>query len=160
MTLWTVAPQAPLSMGWSWQESWSGLPFIHSLKFICSPKVSALLQSFTNIPERHRKKNKKKNGVTYHRGPSWGPPRRWLLAKRVARCHFQDTESRHLYLPFSPPPAWWISESLKDGGPTTWKRPESSNQCLKKHHPLMRNVLLGLFLEWEIGIFCAELLRC
>ena len=27
MTLWTVAPQAPLSMGFSRQEYWSGLPF-------------------------------------------------------------------------------------------------------------------------------------
>ena len=26
-TLWTVAHQAPLSMGFSWQEYWSGLPF-------------------------------------------------------------------------------------------------------------------------------------
>jgi len=26
-TLWTVALQAPLSMGFSWQEYWSGLPF-------------------------------------------------------------------------------------------------------------------------------------
>ena len=26
-TLWTVAPQAPLSMGFSRQEFWSGLPF-------------------------------------------------------------------------------------------------------------------------------------
>ena len=25
-TLWTVACQAPLSMGFSWQEQWSGLP--------------------------------------------------------------------------------------------------------------------------------------
>ena len=25
-TLWTVARQAPLSMGFSWQEYWSGLP--------------------------------------------------------------------------------------------------------------------------------------
>ena len=27
MTPWTVAPQAPLSMGFPRQESWSGLPF-------------------------------------------------------------------------------------------------------------------------------------
>ena len=27
MTLWTVARQAPLSMGFSRQEYWSGLPF-------------------------------------------------------------------------------------------------------------------------------------
>ena len=27
MTLWTVASQAPLSMGFSRQEYWSGLPF-------------------------------------------------------------------------------------------------------------------------------------
>ena len=27
VTLWTVAHQAPLSMGFSWQESWSRLPF-------------------------------------------------------------------------------------------------------------------------------------
>ena len=27
MTLWTVAHQAPLSMGFSRQEYWSGLPF-------------------------------------------------------------------------------------------------------------------------------------
>ena len=26
-TLWTIAPQAPLSMGFSRQEYWSGLPF-------------------------------------------------------------------------------------------------------------------------------------
>ena len=26
-TLWTVAPQAPLFMGFSRQEYWSGLPF-------------------------------------------------------------------------------------------------------------------------------------
>ena len=26
-TLWTAAPQAPLSMGFSRQEYWSGLPF-------------------------------------------------------------------------------------------------------------------------------------
>ena len=26
-TPWTVACQAPLSMGFSWQECWSGLPF-------------------------------------------------------------------------------------------------------------------------------------
>ena len=25
---WTVAHQAPLSMGFSWQEYWSGLPFL------------------------------------------------------------------------------------------------------------------------------------
>ena len=29
VTLWTVTCQAPLSMGLSWQEHWSGLPFIH-----------------------------------------------------------------------------------------------------------------------------------
>ena len=27
VTLWTVAHQVPLSMGFSWQEYWSGLPF-------------------------------------------------------------------------------------------------------------------------------------
>ena len=27
VTLWTVAPQAPLSLGFSRQEYWSGLPF-------------------------------------------------------------------------------------------------------------------------------------
>ena len=27
VTLWTVAHQAPPSMGFSWQEYWSGLPF-------------------------------------------------------------------------------------------------------------------------------------
>ena len=27
VTPWTVACQAPLSMGFSWQEYWSGLPF-------------------------------------------------------------------------------------------------------------------------------------
>ena len=27
-TLWTVAPQGPLSMGFSKQEYWSGLPFL------------------------------------------------------------------------------------------------------------------------------------
>ena len=27
VTLWTVAHQAPLTMGFSWQECWSGLPF-------------------------------------------------------------------------------------------------------------------------------------
>ena len=27
MTRWTVAHQAPLSMGFFWQEYWSGLPF-------------------------------------------------------------------------------------------------------------------------------------
>ena len=27
LTPWTVACQAPLSMGFSWQEYWSGLPF-------------------------------------------------------------------------------------------------------------------------------------
>ena len=27
VTLWTVTCQAPLSMGLSWQEHWSGLPF-------------------------------------------------------------------------------------------------------------------------------------
>ena len=26
-TLWTVARQAPLSVGFSWQEYWNGLPF-------------------------------------------------------------------------------------------------------------------------------------
>ena len=26
VTLWTIAHQAPLSMGFSWQEYWSGLP--------------------------------------------------------------------------------------------------------------------------------------
>ena len=26
-TLWTVAPQAPLSMGFPWEECWTGLPF-------------------------------------------------------------------------------------------------------------------------------------
>ena len=26
-TAWTVARQAPLSMGFSWQDYWSGLPF-------------------------------------------------------------------------------------------------------------------------------------
>ena len=28
-TPWTIAPQAPLSMGFSRQEYWSGLPFLH-----------------------------------------------------------------------------------------------------------------------------------
>ena len=28
MTPWTVACQAPLSMGFSWQEYWNGLPFL------------------------------------------------------------------------------------------------------------------------------------
>ena len=27
-TLWTVVLRAPLSMGFSWQEYWSGLPFL------------------------------------------------------------------------------------------------------------------------------------
>ena len=32
---WTVARQAPLSMGFSRQESWSGLPFPSSVKLDC-----------------------------------------------------------------------------------------------------------------------------
>ena len=28
VTLWTIAHQAPLSMGFSWQEYWSGLPYL------------------------------------------------------------------------------------------------------------------------------------
>jgi len=41
VTLWTVARQAPLSMGFSWQEYWSGLPF---------PSPGDLPDSGTELP--------------------------------------------------------------------------------------------------------------
>ena len=37
-TLWTVAHQAPLSMGFSWQEYWSGLVF-HSPEDLSNPRI-------------------------------------------------------------------------------------------------------------------------
>ena len=46
-TLWTAAHQTPLSTGFSWQESWSGLPFpsaLHSLPF--APGSLSLIQPF------------------------------------------------------------------------------------------------------------------
>ena len=39
-TLWTVAHQAPPSMGFSWQEYWSGLPFLLQKK----KKKNSILQ--------------------------------------------------------------------------------------------------------------------
>ena len=39
-TLWTVAHQAPLSMGFSWQEYWSGLPFPSPLD-LTDPEIKA-----------------------------------------------------------------------------------------------------------------------
>ena len=41
-TLWAVARQAPLSMGFSWQEHWSGLPF----PSLIHPITDTLLHSF------------------------------------------------------------------------------------------------------------------
>ena len=47
MTQWTVAHQAPLSMGFSWQEYWNGLPFplpgkLQTLVALMSPVSPAL----------------------------------------------------------------------------------------------------------------------
>ena len=41
MTLWIVACQAPLSMGFSSQEYWSGLPF-PSLKDLLDPGIEPM----------------------------------------------------------------------------------------------------------------------
>ena len=41
VTPWTVAHQAPLSMGLSWQEYWSALPF-PSLEDLPDPGISPL----------------------------------------------------------------------------------------------------------------------
>ena len=50
---WIVARQAPLSMGFLWQEYWSGLPF-PSLGYLSDPKIeprSPALQADTLLTE-------------------------------------------------------------------------------------------------------------
>ena len=66
-TPWTVAHQAPLSMGFSRQESWSGLPFLSPVDLPdagIKPHLSALqadtLPSDEKIPKKGRPKKKKK----------------------------------------------------------------------------------------------------
>ena len=54
-TLWTVARQAPLSMGFSRQECWSGLPFPppEDLPDLGTEPVSPALQK-DSLPLSHR----------------------------------------------------------------------------------------------------------
>ena len=52
-TLWTVAHQAPLAMGFSWQEYWSGLSF-SSPEYLPKPGIktqSPALQADSVPPE-------------------------------------------------------------------------------------------------------------
>ena len=69
-TLWTVVHQTPLSMGFSWQEYWSGLPFPPSgdlpdpgiePTFPVSPALQA--DSFTNEPLEKPRIDTQINGI-------------------------------------------------------------------------------------------------
>jgi len=56
VTPWTIACQAPLSMGFSRQDYWSGLPFpspINILKSINYPSVFILKQSCILASQRY-----------------------------------------------------------------------------------------------------------
>lgn len=117
--------------------------FSHLLKFICSPTVSAFHGPSPTFPERQQNKTKQESPVAHSQLRST----KEILASGVTVCHFQDKVYTHVYLPLPPLPARWASKSLTSGRPATWKRPESSDQCMKKHHPLARNVLLGLSCE-------------
>ena len=58
VTLWTVAHQAPLSMGFPRQEYWNGLPFLSSRDLPepgVKPASPALAGGFF-IPEPHKRK--------------------------------------------------------------------------------------------------------
>ena len=59
MTLWTVAYQAPLSMGFSKQQYWSGLPFpssgdIYNIYTIYMRYISYILLCYTKLINKHR----------------------------------------------------------------------------------------------------------
>ena len=65
VTLWTVACQAPLSMGFCSQESWSGLPF-PSLGYLPYPGIepgSPVLQTDTLTSEPPGKTAKRANTI-------------------------------------------------------------------------------------------------
>ena len=53
MTPWTAAYQAPPSMGFSWQEYWSGVPLpspVNSLEEEYHGGISAVAQMVKNLP--------------------------------------------------------------------------------------------------------------
>ena len=50
VTLWTVARQAPLSMGFSWQEYWSGLPFPSAVDHVLSELFTLTGPSWVVLP--------------------------------------------------------------------------------------------------------------
>ena len=50
VTPWTVANQAPLSMGFSRQEYWSGLPF-SSPEYLPDPDIESMSPALAGIPE-------------------------------------------------------------------------------------------------------------
>ena len=101
---WTVACQAPLSMGFSRQEYWSGLPF-PSPGDLPNPGIkprSPALQADDPPTELWRKP--KKLGVRLKPGPQ--RPRKTILGGKEERFHF-----KHIA-----PPSGWHSIAL--GGPT------------------------------------------
>ena len=69
VTPWTVARQAPLSMGLSWQEYWSGLPF-PSPGDLPNPGIETTFPAlagrfFTTVPPGKPKRNTLKAGYCY-----------------------------------------------------------------------------------------------
>ena len=52
MTPWTVACQAPLSMGFSWQEYWNGVPFLPPGNFLTQVSNHCLLHLSPALADR------------------------------------------------------------------------------------------------------------
>ena len=50
-TPWTVASQVPLSMGFSWQRHWSGLPFLLP-GYLPNPEIECLSPVFPALAGR------------------------------------------------------------------------------------------------------------
>ena len=75
VTPWTVACQAPLSMGLSWQEYWSGLPF-PSPGDLPDPGIETTSPAlaggfFTTVPPGKPKRNMLKAGYCYCELSQW-----------------------------------------------------------------------------------------
>ena len=135
-TLWTVAQQAPLSMGFSRQEYWSGLPLwvINTHEWIppplCTPGEDHRLL-WDPRPSRARGTERGKSGPPDPRQPGSGPK---LGSCRIplwtSSFHVLKTSSQVFSVPFfntelddlgsqllqgyhEPEPKWWGESNLK-----------------------------------------------
>lgn len=68
----------------------------------------------------------------------------WNVSESDDVCMCLVHKDHHSFMLF-PLPQKPKEPSVKDGGATSWKEPESLNHCLEEIHLLIRNTCLGLY---------------